>query len=110
MEKGEGGDDRFRWKSGARAIPYGLNRLDLAQGRGYVTLVEGESDCHTLWSHGEPALGIPGAGTWNDARDAPLLAEIPRVYLEVEPDEGGESLLRRVEGSALRDRLRIVRL
>ena len=38
--------------------------------RGYSVLVEGESDCHTLWTHGEPAVGVPGANNWNESRDA----------------------------------------
>jgi hypothetical protein len=31
---------------------------------------QGESDCHTLWFHGVPALGIPGAANWREERDA----------------------------------------
>jgi hypothetical protein len=53
--------DRFRWKSGTKPCLYGLTRLSDARREGHVVLVEGESDCHTLWYHGIPALGIPGA-------------------------------------------------
>ena len=35
-----------------------------------VVLVEGESDAQTLWLHGYPALGLPGASTWSEKRDA----------------------------------------
>lgn len=48
--------DKFRWSKGAKVMPYGLERLDRA--RGYVYLVEGESDAQTLWLHGEPTLGL----------------------------------------------------
>ena len=39
----------------------------------YVVLVEGESDCHALWLHDLPALGLPGATNWRDGRDLHLL-------------------------------------
>ena len=106
----EGGDDRFRWKAGDKPCLYGLDRLDLARERGYVVLVEGESDCHTLWCQGEPALGLPGAATWREERDAPHLAGIPVVYVVVEPDRGGEAVRRWLATSAIRDRAKLVDL
>src|SRR5829696_3614383 len=36
------GDDRFRWKSGSRTLPYGLWRLVGAREADYAVLVEGE--------------------------------------------------------------------
>lgn len=42
-------------------LPYGLDRL--REGH-HLIVVEGESDCHTLWFHGFAALGVPGAGAW----------------------------------------------
>jgi putative DNA primase/helicase len=38
-----------------------LHRLSEAQKEGMVVLIEGASNCHTLWFQGIPALGIPGA-------------------------------------------------
>lgn len=58
------GDARFRWKSGDKVQPYGLGRLQLARDRGWVLLVEGESDCWTSWHYEIPALGVPGKATW----------------------------------------------
>ena len=58
------GNNRFRWRRGSRVCPYGLSRLHLAHQAGYILLVEGESDAQTLWHHGLPALGLPGASTW----------------------------------------------
>jgi len=58
------GEDRFRWRRGSHVAPYGLPRLNLARQAGYIVLVEGESDAQTLWYHGLPALGLPGASTW----------------------------------------------
>src|SRR5262245_11848015 len=51
------GDNRFKWRKGSKASLYGLNRLGEAREAGTITLVEGESDCHTLWHSGFPAIG-----------------------------------------------------
>jgi hypothetical protein len=109
LDKGKD-DDRFRWKKGSKAVPYGQNRLLIARERGFVCLVEGESDCHTLWQHGEPALGIPGAGCWKDERDAALLDDIETIYVVREPDAGGDSFVKRFSASPLRKRIRVVTL
>lgn len=66
LKKDARGDDRFRWKSGSRTLPYGLWRLEGAREAGYAVLVEGESDCHTLWHHDVEALGIPGASNFKE--------------------------------------------
>jgi hypothetical protein len=72
--------------------------------------VEGESDCHTLWHHGINAVGLPGAGLWNDSRDARHLASFSTIYVVLEPDQGGEAVLKWVSQSALRDRIRLMHL
>jgi hypothetical protein len=64
LEKSGEGDLRFRWRGGSKTSLYGLERLEEVRKVGYVVLVEGESDAQTLWHHGIPALGIPGADTW----------------------------------------------
>jgi hypothetical protein len=75
---------RFRWRSGDHVMPYGLERLADVRAAGWVLLVEGESDCWTLWYLGIPALGIPGKSTWRDSW-ASFLAGLD-VYLWQEPD------------------------
>ncbi|MBK7405063.1 MAG: hypothetical protein IPJ41_10610 [Phycisphaerales bacterium] len=102
------GRDRFRWKSGSKITLYGLERLTQAREAGYIVLVEGESDCHTLWHHG--AAGIAGASNWNDARDASRLDDIPTIYVVRERDIGGDSLFGHLAESRLRDRVRIIEL
>jgi hypothetical protein len=87
--------DKFRWARGATLMLYGLERLD--RSLGYVHLVEGESDCHTLWFHGEPALGVPGAATWKDAWTEHLAGLT--VYIWQEPDAGGATLVKAVSAS-----------
>ncbi|MHB0858009.1 MAG: CHC2 zinc finger domain-containing protein [Anaerolineae bacterium] len=86
------GKDRFRWSRHAHLVPYGLWKL--AEGDPYIILVEGESDCHTLWHYGLPALGIPGGGVWKPDW-APYL-QGKQVYVWQEPDQGGRLLVQAV--------------
>lgn len=102
--------DRFRWKSGAKPCLYGLSRLADARTAGEVVLVEGESDCHTLWSHGIPAVGLPGATNWREDRDAQHFDGIEKIYAIVEPDRGGESVRKWLARSIIRARTRLVSL
>jgi hypothetical protein len=102
--------EKFRWRSGDKPRPYGLRLLDNARKAGYVVLVEGESDCHTLWYHEVPALGIPGASNWRDTWAA-YLDGIEKVYAIIEPDRGGETLREKLTGcEAIHDRLHLVEL
>lgn len=105
-----GADTRFKFKSGSKPCTYWQWRLPVACARGYITLVEGASDCHSLWYHGEPALGIPGASSWNDERDAPLLDDIAVIYVVIETDIGGTAVLKWLASSRIRERVRLVRL
>jgi hypothetical protein len=102
--------DRFRWKSGAKPCLYGLNRLADARKAGMVVLVEGESDCHTLWFHGIPALGIPGAANWREERDAPHLEGIDTIYVMIEPDRGGDCVRQWLSRSTIRHRVKLLSL
>ncbi len=103
------GDDRFRWRSGSRTLPYGLWRLDRAREAGYTVLVEGESDCHTLWHHGVEALGIPGASNWKEEW-AEHFEAIEKLYAVIEPDQGGAAFEERLATSSVSERLYLVRL
>jgi len=109
LEKSPEGDGRFRWRKGSKPCLYGLWRFEQAREAGYLFLVEGESDCHTLWYHGFPALGVPGASTWRNEW-ASKLDGIEKVYAVVEPDQGGETLWERLAASPIRERLYRVEL
>jgi hypothetical protein len=85
------GTEKFRWRSGNQPLPYGLRLLGEARAAGFVVLVEGESDCHTLWFHEIPAFGIPGASNWRDGW-ATYLDGIEKIYAIIEPDQGGDTL------------------
>jgi hypothetical protein len=102
--------DRFRWKAGSKPQLYGLNRLAEAREMGQVVLVEGESDVHTFWHHGIPALGVPGAANWREDRDAQHLDRIERIYIVIEPDRGGDAVRHWVSQSAIRHRALLVTL
>jgi hypothetical protein len=86
------GHERFRWRRGARVIPYGLSRLHDARAQGWVLLVEGESDCWTAWHHGLPALGLPGKSSWREEWTHALQGL--EVFLWIEP--GAADLVQRV--------------
>jgi hypothetical protein len=109
LEKGLKGDERFRWRKGSKPSLYGLWRLEHARDEGYIFLVEGESDTQTLWHHGIPALGVPGAGTWR-REWAEHLEGVAKVYAVVEPDGGGEAFWQRLTASTLREKLHRVEL
>jgi len=104
------GEHRFAWRKGSRTCLYGLSHLRGARTQGYVVLVEGESDCHTLWYHGYQALGLPGAANWNDERDASYFEGIEVVYVVIEKDDGGEATKKWLAESCIRDRVRLVDL
>ena len=102
------GRDRFRWRSGAKPCLYGLNLLDNT--RDDVIFVEGESDCHCLWFEGFNAVGLPGAKNWNEARDAEHFDGFKRIYIIVEPDQGGDGVLAWIRRSRIRDLVYLVRM
>ncbi len=77
---------RFSWDKGARPTLYGL-WLEINKKAKYVILVEGESDAQSLWAHGFPAFGVPGASNFQGAWVS-YLAGKP-VVLHIEPDPGG---------------------
>jgi hypothetical protein len=114
----DGTDNRFRWKSDSRVQLYGLWRLEAERAKqqeegqqdATITLDEGESDCHTLWFHGSPAVGIPGATNWDEQRDAPELDGFDTIYVVVEPDMGGEAVKNWLTSSRIRDRVRLITL
>jgi hypothetical protein len=99
---------KFSWTTGSKTFLYGLWKIDEARNKGYVVLVEGESDCHTLWNAGFPALGIPGAANWKEGRDVTNFEGIETIYVLIEPDKGGECVLEWLGRSAIKDRSQLI--
>lgn len=88
--------DGSYWNRGHGSIvPYGLNQRTRAREAGYQIIVEGESDCWTLWFHGRPALGIPGADMthvlWPEHLDGGS-----KVFVLREPGQGGSNFIAKV--------------
>lgn len=108
LTKSPAGDFRFTWRPGAKPTLYGLWREDVVSATDMI-LVEGESDCHTLWHHKIPALGIPGAGNWKETW-ASALTPCARIFVVIEPDGGGSTMKRWIAKSSLRRRIYLVRL
>jgi len=102
------GPNRFRWRATDKPGLYGLDRLAAARAQGCVVIVEGESDCHTLWQAGIAALGLPGAGHWRDARDASALEGFEKIYVVDEGDTGGDTIRAWLATSSIRDRAHVL--
>jgi hypothetical protein len=98
------GEPKIKTRRGDKLTLYGLSRLEEARERGYVIAVEGESDTQTLWCHEEPAIGIPGASSWR-SEWSEHLDGIEKIFVPVEPDQGGEQLWERMTASPIRERL-----
>src|SRR5260221_1811952 len=103
-----------RWSRGdGKIVPYGLERLEEARKAGELVLVEGESDCWTLWYQGFPALGLPGAEMAGTLEES-ALAGVGQVYIVQEPDAAGatfvNTLVNRLKGWQWPGKAAVVRL
>lgn len=101
-----GADGRFSWVTethgGVRRMRgslglYGLWLKETWEPGCDVVLVEGESDCHALWSLGIPALGVPGASTFRPEWAAALDGH--RALVHDEGDAGAETFVRTVSAA-----------
>jgi hypothetical protein len=102
------------WPKNKSVMAYGEDRLDLAVAAGYLTLVEGESDCWALWLNDFPALGLPGDETPAAALEIGHVGTLGTVYVLQEPDAGGvrfvANVQRRLAALGWRGRLLVVKL
>jgi hypothetical protein len=87
--------DGSYWPVGQPLQAYGQWRLADARRAAILFLVEGESDCWTLWHRGVPALGLPGANTAR-CLNAEHLEGLAKLYVVREPDRGGEAFVQGV--------------
>lgn len=88
-----GAEQRFAWAKGSSLILYGEWLLPTFGDDETIALVEGESDCHALWSLGIPALGVPGAGTFRPEWAANLRGR--SIALHDEGDDGAKFFIAR---------------
>ncbi len=86
----------FRWRYGSsgHVCLYGAWMLPDIRQKGWVILVEGESDAQSLWYMGLPALGVAGAAMFK-AEQAAALNGLA-LYLHKEPDKGGDTFITKV--------------
>ena len=80
------------WPRGQPLRVYGLDRLAGYGATGPLVLVEGESDCWTLWLHEIPAVGLPGAHTAATVtRD--WVERVTALAVVQEPDAAGAAFV-----------------
>lgn len=92
------------WEGRNRPIYlYGRDRLVDARPGDRVLVVEGESDCHALWSAGLRAVGVPGATSWR--HDWAQHLEGLVVFVWEEPDQGGAQMVEKLVESFPRARI-----
>jgi AAA domain len=85
------------WSKGSgEIVPYGLERLEEARKAGYLVLVEGESDCWTLWYHHFPALGLPGVEMVRTLKEA-YITGIDKLYIVRESDAAGARFVQHIQ-------------
>lgn len=87
---------KFKWPWGKPLMAYGLQFLKLARRAKRLVLVEGESDCWTLWLHGIPALGLPGADSPRTTLTGEHLRGIKELLVVQEIGKGGAAFVRNV--------------
>lgn len=86
---------RFYWgNESTETLLYGLWSLNNFKSD-YIVLVEGESDCHVLWSYGISALGVPGATNFKKEY-APLFEKFDKIYIHSEEDDGAKEFVNKV--------------
>jgi archaellum biogenesis ATPase FlaH len=86
------GRPRFDQPAGVKLMAYGVWKLVEAQRQGRLILVEGESDCWTLWHQGYPALGVPGAASYG-VLERGHLDGVGTLYVVREPGQGGDTFV-----------------
>ena len=100
-------DNRFRWKKGSKLSLYGLWKMADAKRTGYIVLCEGESDTQTLWLHNIPAIGLPGANTWQEPWGK-YFDGIEKIYVIIEPDSGGDAVVEWITKSSIRNHIWLI--
>lgn len=101
------GKKRFVWEEGSKTTLYLNPKMNASYN--YCILVEGESDCHTLWYYNINAYGVAGATNWKEEH-AVLLEQYDIIYIIIEQDTGGEAVEKWLSKSRIRDKVKLIRL
>jgi hypothetical protein len=90
------GGNRFIWRRGDHAFPYGLSVLPDARDRtNYLIFVEGESDTWVCRRAGVTAVGIPGASVMKPEWGR-YFEGIAHLFVWQEPGAGGVTFVEKV--------------
>lgn len=107
-----GKEGRVHHKKGNDQRLYGMWRR--ATFSDCIVIVEGESDCHTLWSHDISAVGVPGANVLKQILpDLEILFDLHpdlQPYVFQEPDGAGYNFVKDFENASFRHRIKVVKL
>jgi hypothetical protein len=112
-----GGGRKVMQPKGITLIPYGRERLSdlraLPKDQRSLVIVEGESDCWTLWRCGIPAIGLPGASS-TKCLESEDVKRITRIFGIQESDEAGhkfvKSLKSRLDDIGWNGEYRVIRM
>lgn len=107
VRAGDGGSSWTGLRGSGGIVPYGLWWL-ASEGRPFCFIVEGESDCWTLWHAGLPALGVPGASMAH-VLEPRHVAQFEWLIVWQEPGNGGEVFVRGVTEQLPGVKLRVIR-
>ena len=88
------GEAKVKSRKGTKSKVYGLFMRG-AWKEDYLVLVEGESDCWTLWHHGIPAYGLPGATNVKPLKSEDL-AGFSKILICRESDQAGSQFVRNI--------------
>lgn len=92
--QGNNGKNKFLWKPESKITLYGVWKLSEIRSLGYVILVEGESDTHTLLFYERPVLGVPGAAFFED--EWVKFLQNLKVYVVCEPGTSGQTFTKHI--------------
>ena len=90
------GNSKFRWVKGnaVKGLLYNIDSVNPKKDSSLI-ICEGESDVYTLAFHGYQAVGIPGAGMWeNDLFKR--LDGFEKLFFIIEPDRGGDMIFEKL--------------
>ena len=99
--------ERFRFAIGDKPTLYGLWRLNEMDNK-EVVICEGVSDTQTLWYTDFNAIGLPSANGWNEDRDAKYFEKFKNIYVVIEPDAGGEAVIKWLKQSVIRHKAKLI--
>jgi hypothetical protein len=71
------------WRSGSKAVPYGLWRLRDAMNKGSITIVQDPESAQTLWAAAIPSLAVSTQSKWRQEWTAQL-QDVSKIYITSE--------------------------